>query len=355
MKRCVLRLTIILLAMPASSMACRCAQLPFSDYFQTAEFVAMARLATAVEHDDHRMLEFELMASPYKGGNAGQAKASIVRLATALSTASCGIQPDLNAIYVVFAELSDSDNDQLWVNSCNGTRVHLSAQIDEPAGFIDVPARFVAGQLNAYFGLEVLRDVSANAPSPTDPNNGELVGLLDLKTLSHGGYIELRSEPHSNAPVIQIIQSYDAVVSREFAYEQAGAVVFARLPGWYRVRTTDHTFAWISSADAGTWFPYAQLPVRKLAYLTGEWSGLTWPEAGAGIPIRKDLATGDERHEYPVEVLESAEIGGMPWFRVEVLATDPCSGGAPKPGYSGWIPAYGRHGKPTTWFYSRGC
>lgn len=355
MKRAACSITIIVLLVPALAMACRCAQLPFSEYFQRAEFVAMARLASAIEHDDHRVLEFELMASPYKGGKASQAKGSVVRLATASSTASCGIQADLNAIYVLFAESIDSGSEQLWINSCNGTRVHLSTRLDEPVGFVDVPARFVAGQLNAYFGLEVLRDVSANAPVPTDTNSSKLIGLLDLKVLAHGGITEVRSEPLSSAPVIKQVSSYDDVESKEVGYEQAAAVVFARLPGWYRVRTSDHAFGWVSAVDAGTWFPYAQLPVRRLAYLTDEWSGLTWPDAGAGIPRRKELAGSDERHEYPVEVLESVEIGGMPWFRVEVLASDPCSGATAKPGYAGWVPAYGRNGKPTTWFYSRGC
>ncbi len=347
-------LALVLLAMPAPALACRCAQLPFADYFQRAEFVAMARLVAATEQVDHRELEFELLASPYKGGSLAQVEGSMIKLATESSTAACGLQPDINAVYVVFAESGDDDAGQLWVNSCNGTRVHLSTRLDEPVGFVDVPARFVAGQLNAYFGLEVLREVSANAPDPSDPGNEKLVGLLDLKALAHGGFVSVYAEPSRSSSLVGEIHSYDDITTKEFAYEQPGAVVVAKHPGYYRIQL-DNDFGWISSEDAGTWFPYPQLPVRRLAYLTDQWSGLVWPEAGAGIPVRKALASGDQRYEYSLNVVEVSEIGGMPWFRVEVLETDPCLGGESKPGLTGWVPAYGRQGKPNAWFYSRGC
>lgn len=351
----ILPLALLLLCLPATSLACRCEQLPLARYFQQAEFVAMAKLTAATDEPGRRSFEFELMAAPYKGGSDTQKKGSVVRLATALSTAACGIQPDLNAIYVLFGKAVDSGSDALWVNSCDGTRVHISTQLDEPVGFVDVPARFVAGQLNAHFGLEVLRDVSANAPRPNDPHNDKLIGLLDLNALAHGGHVTVFSEPSPSASVIKEVRSYDDVVSRDYAYEQPGAVIYATLPDWYRVRVTDGPFGWLSAEGAGTWFPYEDLPIRRLAYLGDEWSGLIWPGPGAGIPVRKELPATDRPREIPVNVLESAEIGGMPWFRIEVLASDPCSGDDPKPGHAGWLPGYGRNGQPTVWFYSRGC
>jgi len=355
MKGRLLHFAFLLLLIPATSIACRCQQLPFANYFQAAEFVAMAKLTAAMEDPDRRLLEFELMATPYKGGADAHVKGSVVRFATALSTAACGIQPDLNAIYVIFAEQAGAGDETLWVNSCNGTRVHISTQIDEPVGFVDVPARFVGGQLNAHFGLEVLQDVSANAPERDAADNNRLIGLLDLKALAHGGNVRVFSAPSSSAKVIKVVHSYNDVESREYAYELPGAVVYAKLEGWYRVRIADASFGWLAAEDAGTWFPYDQLPLKRLAYLTGEWSGLTWPGPGAGIPVRKELSTNRERQEYPVEVLEAVEIGGMPWFRIEVLKDDPCSVDSPGKSYFGWVPAYGRRGNPNIWFYSRGC
>ncbi len=71
--------------------------------------------------------------------------------------------------------------------------------------------------------------------------------------------------------------------------------------------------------------------------------------------MRSELDAGEGRREYPVNVLESTDIAGMPWFRIELLSADPCSGESSRPVVSGWIPAYGRRGKPNAWFYSRGC
>ena len=97
----------ILLLLPVSSFACRCEQLPLAQYYEQAAFVAMARLVDAHDEAERRALAFELMTAPYKGGNRQHVRGSILQLYSQLSTASCGIQPDLNAIYVVFARPTD--------------------------------------------------------------------------------------------------------------------------------------------------------------------------------------------------------------------------------------------------------
>lgn len=343
-----------LLLVSMQSLACRCEQLPLAEYFAQADYVAMARLAGAESESERRVLEFELLAAPYKGGDRAVKKGARVHFATPLSTASCGIAPDIEAIYVVFASEEESA-DMRSVHSCNGTRVHLSAKLEAPVGFSDVPARYVAAQLNALFGLEVLRDVVAQAPRPANPVNGKLVGLLDLKPLAHGGVVRLHRAPSPESAVIGDFHSYDALETREFDYELAGAVVYAKLPGWYRLRTAAGVFGWLSEENAGTWFPYESLPVRRLSYLTDEWSGLVWPDPGAGLPFRRDLLASDRPAQYPVNVIESTEIGGMTWFHVEVLREDPCSGAEPAASAVGWVPAYGRGGNPVIWYYSRGC
>ena len=45
MKVRLLRFAFVLLLIPVTSIACRCEQLPFANYFQAAEFVAMANLS----------------------------------------------------------------------------------------------------------------------------------------------------------------------------------------------------------------------------------------------------------------------------------------------------------------------
>ena len=63
----------------------------------------------------------------------------------------------------------------------------------------------------------------------------------------------------------------------------------------------------------------------------------------------------DPDAEYAVEVHESALVGGMPWFRVDVLSGSPCEGPEARVARSGWVPGYDAVGRPQVWFYSRGC
>ena len=155
------------------------------------------------------------------------------------------------------------------------------------------------------------------------------------------------------------MDSWDGILSREVGYEQPAAVVFSRVDGWYRIRLPDARpdarYGWIGPEDAGTWFPYAELPVNSLAYLTEAWSGHVWPEPGAGIPARSPRRATQERHEYAVEVHESAVVGGTIWFRITLLSGSPCEGGDVGPELSGWVPGYGPGGEPAAWYYSRGC
>lgn len=348
-----LLVVLALMSLPETSWACRCMQRNLAEYFADAEDVVMARLIGSSERDDRRLFEFELLAPPYKGARA--ATGSTVTYATALSTATCGLPPDIDAVYVAFAHNVADDDGMPWIDSCGGTRVHLSQQLEEPQGFEDVPARFVASQLNALAGLEVLGKVAANAPDPGNPLNEQLIGLLDLAALAHGGTVEVVAAPDlSLVPVARIVD-YADVEAREYAYEQPGAVVYARTPGWFRLRLADGRFVWAADDNIGTFFDYAELPIGRLAYLNANWGGFAWPDIGAGLPLRDLRVPAQGRAEFHAEVLESASLGGLPWFRVRVMDGEFCTSTEPREKFSGWVPAYGPNGGETVWFYSRGC
>lgn len=340
----------LLYAVPAD--ACRCAQRNLAEYFAAADTVAMGRLVSVDEQEDSRVLQFELVGPSYKGTPVRPTRSNL-RVVTSDSTASCGVQPEMAAFYVIFA-YRDAD-EELRIDSCSGSRVHLPSSGGEPVGFNDVPARFVAQQLNGLSGIEALRDVSLHAPRADAADNETLIGLLDLAPLAHGGNLDLYPAPDESATPLARIEDYAALENREYSYEQAGAIVYAKLPGWYKLRLADGRFAWAPVANTGTFFAYPELAINRLNYLTGNWSGFVWPEPGAGLPTR-DLRVGNEgRAEYPVEVHEMALIGGMPFLRITVLQGEICSGTEARKGTSGWIPAFGRNGKPTAWFWSRGC
>ncbi len=341
--------------------ACRCAPLDLAEYWTTADEVTMARLVAHDETERYRTFRMVLEAQPWKADRPAvlpMMPGDTVEYRTAVSTASCGVQPEPGAVYVVFGRRSPSDA-VLDVDTCSGTRVHRSAVGEEVGGFQDVPGRFVVRQLDALAGLASLAGL-APLPDPSDTERAVLRGLLDLEPLAHGGVVRIFERPEPTAPVLAAIDAPAGVMTREVDYELPAAVVFGRVGGWSRVRLADGRPGWIAPEDAGTWFPYADLPVRRLAYLTPAWGGWVWPGPGSGIPTRVRRLEGYER-EQPVEVLESQMVGGVPWFRVSVLGGSTCDGTGDRPALAaGWLPAYGTRPdtvglRPTAWYWSRGC
>jgi len=352
-------LCVLLLTAASAADACRCSQQDLAAYFAAAEEVVMARLTgwEAVAGDvPERLLRLELLVPPYKvsgspGGNAGDPR----HYRTAGTSATCGLVPEVGAIYLLFAQRSGRGDAYvpLQVDSCSGSRVFLPAEGGEAAGFTDVPARFVVQQLNGLAGLELLREVAARHPDPDASENDTLVGLLDVAGFSHAGAVRVFERPIREGDKPRVIGEYAALETRELAYESPAAVVYARDAGWYRLRLSSGEFAWLPAEYAGSYFAYDELPVRRLAYIRRPWHGFIWPEPGAGLPIRAGAA--GTRREQPVEVRESRKIADSLWFRIEMLENNPCDGGASQSAFAGWVPAYRETGEPLIWYYSRGC
>lgn len=345
---------------PPESPLCRCPEEPLASYYDRADEVLLARLARAVDPigDGDRLLAMVVVEIPWRTAPSREtplATGETVAYRTGATTAECGVPVEVGAVYAVFAHAAEVPDSPLRVDTCSGTRVYVPGEGGQPRGFDDVPGDRVIAQLNAFSGLDVLRAFSASVPVLDDPDNETLVGLLDLPALSLGGRVPVRDRPTATAPVVAELESYDAIESREVGYEQPSAVVFASVEGGYRVRLREGDFGWIAPGDAGAWFPYEDLPVNRLAYLTEAWSGHVWPEPGAGIPARSSRRVTQERKEYAVEVHESAIIGGTIWFRVDLLSGSPCEAGDVRPELSGWVPGYGVEGQPVAWYHSRGC
>jgi hypothetical protein len=267
----------------------------------------------------------------------------------------CAIPLVPGSIFLVFASPDPAAPSVLGSNGCAGTRPYLFEPGGEPQGFDDVPGRFLMSQLDALSGMAVIRDFAANHPDTSDSANERLVGMLDLAALAHGGTVAVWENPRLDSAVLAIVSIYAEVESREVEYEVGAATGFARVNGWTKIRLSDGRFGWVSPEGAGTWFPYDELVVNRLNYLTGDWSGHVWPEPGAGIPARSTLKDTTGREEYAAEVRESADLAGTLWLRVAVFESSPCETGDPRVVISGWIPAYGQTGDPVAWFFSRGC
>lgn len=365
--------------------ACRCAERTLGEYFAGADEVAVARLVEIEEASGQgadgsapvKLLHFELTAPFFKtpGSDAGAIGSRVV-YQTATSTASCGIEGRLEGVYVLFAldtESSDRAPSGMEatdpgtadpgmadrpaairrIDSCSGSRAMLAPGLTEPVGFTDVPARFVMQQLNGLAGLELIRRVLTHAPDTAGGPHEHLTGLLDVAAFSHVGTATLFSEPRMGATPVASIDSRDGLESRESGYEESSAVVYGRMDGWYRLRLTDGAFGWLPPDQAGTFFAYPELVVRRLNYIPAPWHGFVWPSPGAGLPTRAIPEAG--QREVAVEVLEEMDLAGTPWLKVNVLRDSPCEVAEPRVRVSGWIPAWGPAGEPTVWFYSRGC
>lgn len=357
-------LTFVALCDPTAP--CRCEERTLGEYFAGADEVAVGRLLEIIPASGSRidetgadllMLRFELTGAPYKTPDPSPlSTGDVVEYRTAASTAECGIQGQLQGVYVLFATSSTTASGDAAVgtiDSCSGTRAMLTPGSSEPRGFVDVPARFVAQQLNSLAGLEVLGRVVENAPKEGATDGTVLIGLLDVAAFSHVGHATVRAERRLEASVVGEVDSYDGLESLEAGYEEPAAVVFGRVDGWYRLRLSDGTEGWLSPDQAGTFQPYPDLAINRLNYIRAPWHGFVWPSAGAGSPARTTVESG--QREVPIEVLERMDVGGFPWLRVNVMRDSPCEVAEPAVRVSGWIPAWGPEGTPTVWFYSRGC
>jgi hypothetical protein len=112
------------------------------------------------------------------------------------------------------------------------------------------------------------------------------VGIVEIPRLfadtSSGGLtaadrnlrLELRQRPGPESPLAATISSPDQLESREYAYELAGAVVYARERGWNLVRAVDGVAGWLAPREAGAFHSLESLITAGLPYLTDDWDGL---------------------------------------------------------------------------------
>jgi hypothetical protein len=161
---------------------------------------------------------------------------------------------------------------------------------------------------------------------------------------SNGGCEGLRVGVHMTGTTAS-----DPLPTKEYGYEEPGAVVLARRGEWFLIRLGTGS-AWLRSTPRDTFHSLEQLLLDGLTYLTESWNGRLAPSAGTpGRPARVEA-----RHSQPaVRIIRSQQLSGEWWFDLEVI-TSPCEDPDVKALDRGWVPAYAM-GEPVIWFYSRGC
>ena len=141
--------------------------------------------------------------------------------------------------------------------------------------------------------------------------------------------------------------------TREFGYEDPGAIVLARNGDRFKIRLQDGA-AWVAPMAGAQFHPMETLVTEHLSYLTDAWSGTVCAEPGQSGTCRKfDAGTG---REPGVTVLGHRKIAGRLWFEIELPSRETCGEPVPDvPRTRGWVSAHDNNGDPAIWFYSRGC
>jgi hypothetical protein len=200
------------------------------------------------------------------------------------------------------------------------------------AGIVEVPTLF--GTVDPNGPPEQIR------PAPVEP-------------------IPLYAAPGSSEVLARASRVED-LESREFGYEQLGALTYDGRRGWHLVRArvdTGWILGWLAPTQAGRFHPLDSLLLGHLTYLTDAWDGRVFRDPGAEREATRlaPAPMGTRRHLIVRRITRRRDV---PWLEVEVYTSWWCiTPGDPPPVLMarGWIPAHADNGQPNAWFYARGC
>jgi hypothetical protein len=199
----------------------------------------------------------------------------------------------------------------------------------------------------------------STTPPLTVTGPDSLLGMLRLGVVADGsgllpGPLQLRAAPSDSADTLVTVTRWQDVLAEEIAYEEPAIVVWRVAHPWYLVAARDSVRGWIRIPDGATMVPLTELLKDRLAYLTGAWDGTLHSTPGAGTGVAVVGVTRDEG-EASASIEETRLVGETLWVHVQVHDQSPCeSDGDPKVIGDGWVKAW-TGGKPTVWYYSRGC
>jgi hypothetical protein len=150
----------------------------------------------------------------------------------------------------------------------------------------------------------------------------------------------------------------EELVFEEIGYEAGAAVVYEQRAGWYRLALAgrNNRGGWVKAADAGHYFPVAELLPKRFTYLNEHWNGDLWSSPEEGGSVRRSRLKRDEgEQEYVVDVREVRQTDRGLWLKVALYNGSPCEDGEVEVVEEAWLPAYSSSGQLAVWYYSRGC
>jgi hypothetical protein len=209
-------------------------------------------------------------------------------------------------------------------------------------------------------GLLTLPDVLGHGPcdrftprdlvlhtAPDGPPAGTIRVVREWTHLAEGGCegLEVRVQgPDSN--------DLHPLPVAEFQYEDVAAIALEQRGRWFRLRLETGS-AWVRASDRDEFHPLERLLIDGLAHFTPDWDRRLSERPGASSRNARGVTGQDEPS---ARVIRSETAGAVLWLFVEVMSHSGCEGGeAPRVVDRGWVPAHTASGRPTLWFYSRGC
>jgi hypothetical protein len=114
-------LTVALLI--AMTLSCKCAQRSWIDYLTGSEIAFRGKVQKLKQVDDNTIkAKFDVLEM-FKGDSQ-----KVYRVLTATESATCGVQFEVDQVYLVFAT---SDDNKFSTNSCAGTRVAVKEEVKD--------------------------------------------------------------------------------------------------------------------------------------------------------------------------------------------------------------------------------
>ena len=137
----------------------------------------------------------------------------------------------------------------------------------------------------------VLASVVVSAQAPNGGGPGPVLGIVEIPETffvdPNGGErvprssLTLYTRPDEASKVMAVIDSPAAIDDAEYAYEEAGALVYGRDNGYFLIRTS-RGVGWLSPDKAGSFHPFETLIKEdRLTYLTDAWDGFVSASPGS--------------------------------------------------------------------------
>jgi hypothetical protein len=220
---------------------------------------------------------------------------------------------------------------------------------------ITIVAPAVAQPGDRAIGLLSLRQVEGPLCGP--PPAAEIALYAKPTPAAPIGWIRADRDPASDTDCYRAILNVrwadgrvQVLPTEEYEEEEAlAAIVVEQRHRWFKVQVPDGA-AWVHASEGDEYFSLQQLLVKRPAYLTEAWDGTL-----AKAPDGPGTSAGGARRRYiPVRFIESREVRGALWLKIELMShTIYDSDEPPRVVATGWVPAHNPAGKTVVWFNSR--